>query len=88
MALTPLTEDERAALRPVGFPGKSEVPEPVFTELARRGWGRWEEAEDAEGVWIVWIVSAEGKRAYWTDTLTRQLRAVPVAVASPAPAPA
>jgi hypothetical protein len=72
-----LTDAERCALRPFGPPGEGPVPDSVFEELERLGWGRWVETR----VWRLlpfprrrtWEVTTAGARALDLDTLARQV---------------
>jgi len=58
-----LTPEERIALVEVGPPGEGPIPDEVFAELERLGWGYW-----ADGLWYV---TAAGRAALEYDTLAR-----------------
>ena len=64
-----LTDGERMALRPVGMPGASALPDNVFDELEALGWGTWQDSGD--GLHEDWIVTPEGRRAFELDELAR-----------------
>lgn len=67
-----LTEHERIALEEIGEPGEGPIPDAVFQECIRMGWGRWiaEAEQDAPpGEWsgFVWQVTEAGRRALALD---------------------
>lgn len=59
-----LTEEERSALHEVGPPDEV-LPDSVFDECARLGWGFW----DADGCWRV---TESGKTTLYLDELARR----------------
>jgi hypothetical protein len=64
-----LTDDERIVLTPRGQPGEGPIPDDVFVECMRNGWGRWVADPDEGGE--VWEVTPAGLRALELDTLAR-----------------
>lgn len=59
-AMRRLTDEERVALREIGEPGEGPIPDAVFDECIRLGWGFW----DSEGFWHV---TAAGRKALELD---------------------
>lgn len=65
-----LTDAERCALVEVGPAGEGPVPDSVFDEFEKLGWGFW--GRDHWWSRRYWHVTAAGRYALELDTLARQ----------------
>lgn len=70
-----LTEQERIALVEVGEPGEGPIPDAIFDEFVKLGWGRWARCEGFRG-WALrrryWQVTPAGRYALELDTIAKR----------------